>query len=85
MERINTYNGVILQSKRPAQVIVVGASISGLQAAYDLQREGVSCVVLEARDRIGSKLQDRARAAQYPEAWVNTRGHGSWGAILGLR
>jgi monoamine oxidase len=38
-----------------ADVVVIGAGLSGLQAAHDVQRQGFSCVVLEARDRVGGK------------------------------
>lgn len=41
------------QFKQSPQVIVVGASLGGLQAAYELQQRGVSCIVLEARNEIG--------------------------------
>ncbi len=37
-------------------VIVIGAGLSGLQAANDIQNAGLSCLVLEARDRVGGKL-----------------------------
>ena len=37
-------------------VIVVGAGISGLAAAAELSRAGLSVVILDARDRIGGRI-----------------------------
>ena len=40
---------------READVVVVGAGLAGLAAARRLTAQGVDCVVLEARDRVGGR------------------------------
>jgi len=57
-------------------VVVVGGGLSGLQAAYDLQRAGISCVVVEARDRVGGKTlsvqpDSIQKIVDLGAAWIN--------------
>jgi monoamine oxidase len=40
---------------RETDVVVVGAGLAGLAAARKLTAEGIDCVVLEARDRVGGR------------------------------
>jgi monoamine oxidase len=37
-------------------VVIVGAGLSGLRAASQLIAQGIECIVLEARDRIGGRV-----------------------------
>lgn len=39
-----------------SEVIIIGAGLSGLTAAYQLKKSGVPFTILEARDRIGGRI-----------------------------
>ncbi|EXJ68813.1 uncharacterized protein A1O5_07744 [Cladophialophora psammophila CBS 110553] len=59
-------------------VVVVGAGLSGLQAATDVQNAGLSCVVLEAKDRVGGKtlsttVEHGPGVLDLGAAWINDR------------
>ena len=44
--------------KKKTDVVIVGAVISGLTAAYELKRAGHSVAVVEARDRVGGRTME---------------------------
>lgn len=57
-------------------VVVIGGGFSGLQAALDVQKAGFSCVVLEAKHRIGGrsrtqKLQSGPGTVELGATWIN--------------
>ncbi|MFE6646797.1 FAD-dependent oxidoreductase, partial [Nocardioides sp. NPDC057772] len=49
-------------------VIVVGAGVTGLTAAWRLAQAGQDVLVLEARDRVGGRLRTEAHGAPGAEA-----------------
>lgn len=44
---------------RNSTVVVVGAGLSGLTAAHELDRRGIDVIVLEAADRVGGRVLGR--------------------------
>lgn len=57
-------------------VVVIGAGLSGLQAAYTAKQAGLSTVVVEARDRVGGKVWSVPLASgrgcvDLGAAWIN--------------
>ncbi|KAK7900998.1 hypothetical protein LTR67_003284 [Exophiala xenobiotica] len=68
------------RSIQDIDVVVVGAGLSGLQAATDVQNAGFSCVVLEAKDRVGGKtlsttVEQGPGVLDLGAAWINDRTH----------
>jgi monoamine oxidase len=52
------------QDSASLDVVVVGAGLAGLCAARDLVRGGTTCVVLEARDRVGGRTLSQSLAGE---------------------
>ena len=42
-------------ARHGTKVIILGAGMAGLSAAYELCKAGYDCVMLEARDRVGGR------------------------------
>jgi putrescine oxidase len=47
-------------------VLVIGAGLAGLSAAANVVRQGLSCLVLEARDRVGGRVHNVALGDDAP-------------------
>jgi monoamine oxidase len=52
---------------QPKEVIVVGAGVAGLTAAYELEQKGFVVTVLEARDRVGGRIGTLDMGEQHGE------------------
>jgi monoamine oxidase len=56
-------------------VLVVGAGLAGLMAAYECQRRGLSVLVLEGRDRVGGRCLTRTAAWKGAPTWFDFGAH----------
>jgi monoamine oxidase len=59
-------------------VVIVGAGLAGLTAARELVRAGVTCVVLEARDRVGGRTLSQPLAGSMIDTggqWIGPTQH----------
>jgi monoamine oxidase len=74
---VEAYLAVPQRELEKVDVVVVGAGLSGLKAAYDVQKAGYSCAVVEARDRVGGKTwsmdqsDGMGRMVDLGAAWIN--------------
>ena len=64
------------RAQNKAQVVVIGAGISGLETALILQEQGVDVQVIEGRDRAGGRILSLSDIPGAPEAGANTFGGG---------
>ena len=72
---VEAYAAIPQQEAKEVDVVVVGAGLSGLKAAYEVQKNGYSCAVVEARDRVGGKTwsvdRNDGRFVDLGAAWIN--------------
>lgn len=64
-------------TRESVDVVVIGAGLSGLRAALNIQAAGFSCAVVEATDRVGGKTLTLPSKKNGPgvndlgAAWIN--------------
>ncbi|KAF2767799.1 putative flavin-containing amine oxidase [Teratosphaeria nubilosa] len=71
-----TVNAKTSTPAKRIDVVVIGAGLAGLTAAHEVLKAGYSCVVLEARDRVGGRTHTKAVSGgdanvELGAAWIN--------------
>src|SRR2546422_5118667 len=62
----------MVTSSQARPVAIIGAGITGLTAAFYLQRKGISVTVYEASGRVGGVIQSRRQDGYLAEFGPNT-------------
>jgi monoamine oxidase len=52
-----------------SEVVIIGAGLSGLTAAYELSKSGISTLILEGRDRIGGRIHSLDGPIEMGATW----------------
>lgn len=68
--------GARMATPKGYDVIVLGAGVSGLNAAWLLEQEGLKVLLLEGRDRVGGRVFTLMDQPGYPEMGFNSMGEG---------
>ncbi|EIZ80504.1 amine oxidase [Novosphingobium sp. Rr 2-17] len=65
-------------SRQPGEpdVLILGAGISGLQAAWLLEEQGLKVAIVEGRGRVGGRIMTLLDQPGYPEMGFNSMGEG---------
>ncbi len=58
-------------------VVIIGAGLTGLLIAYRLKQKGIACTILEARDKLGGRIQthysDNAPPLEMGATWLGKK------------
>ncbi|MFN7882905.1 MAG: FAD-dependent oxidoreductase, partial [bacterium] len=58
-------------SAEAPDVLIIGAGVAGIAAARALRSRGLSCLVLEAKDRIGGRAYTDATGFDHGASWLH--------------
>ena len=68
--------GAKVARPKDVDVIILGAGMSGLNAAWLLEQQGLKVLLLEGRDRVGGRVFTLMDQPGYPEMGFNSMGEG---------
>jgi monoamine oxidase len=65
------------QDMTPTDVVIIGGGLTGLTLQYLLRQEGLSVVIIEARDRLGGRIltteEERQPPVEMGATWLGTK------------